>query len=171
LRGYLNAITHRYVIALGSNRRHPRHGLPCAVIGAALHELEQAGIGVVVRSRVIASAPLGPSQRRFANAAALIECGFAPPQLLAQLKAIEARFGRRQRGQKWRERVLDLDIVLWSGGCWQDAELVVPHLMFRNRHFVLGPAALIAGGWRDPVTGLTLRQLYARLTRQQGITR
>ena len=141
------------------------------MIGAALHELEQAGIAVLARSRVIASAPLGPSQRRFANGAALIECEVRPRELLSLLKAIETRFGRRQRGQRWGERVLDLDIVLWSGGCWRDADLIVPHLPFRERGFVLAPAATIAGAWRDPVTGLTLRQLHARLTRQQGITR
>jgi 2-amino-4-hydroxy-6-hydroxymethyldihydropteridine diphosphokinase len=34
------------------------------------------------------------------------------------------------------------------------------------RHFVLGPAAAIAAGWRDPVSGLTVRQLAARLNRR-----
>lgn len=134
------------------------------MIAAALAELEQAGIAVLARSRVIASAPLGPSQRRFANGAALVECTHAPPEVLALIKGIEARFGRRMRGQRWRERVLDLDIVLWSGGCWHDGGLTVPHRLFRDRRFVLEPAVGIAGGWRDPVTGLTLRQLHARLT-------
>lgn len=141
------------------------------MIGAALRELEQAGIAVVARSRVIASAPLGPSQRRFANGAALVECTLHPRELLTLLKRIEMRFGRRQRGQKWRERVLDLDIVLWSGGCWQDSDLIVPHRLFRERDFVLEPAARIAGGWRDPVTGLTARHLHARLTRPRPVTR
>jgi len=141
------------------------------VIGAALGELERAGIMVLERSRVVRSAPLGPSHRRFANSAALVECSLDPSELLTLLKRVEARFGRRMRGQRWRERVIDLDIVLWSGGCWQDADLIVPHLPFRKRGFVLAPAATIAGAWRDPVTGLTLRQLHARLTRQQGITR
>ena len=59
---------HLYVIALGSNRRG-RHGAPEAELRAAL-----AAIGGVVRaSPIIATAPLGPSRRRFANAAALVE--------------------------------------------------------------------------------------------------
>jgi 2-amino-4-hydroxy-6-hydroxymethyldihydropteridine diphosphokinase len=82
-----------------------------------------------------------------------------------QLQSIEARFGRRRRGQRWRARVLDLDIVLWSGGAWASPGLIVPHVAFRERLFVLGPAAKIAGDWRDPVTGLSLRQLLARLKR------
>jgi 2-amino-4-hydroxy-6-hydroxymethyldihydropteridine diphosphokinase len=59
--------------------------------------------------------------------------------------------------------VLDLDIVLWSGGPWASERLVIPHPEFRSRAFVLAPAAAVAPGWRDPVTGRTLRQLNARL--------
>jgi 2-amino-4-hydroxy-6-hydroxymethyldihydropteridine diphosphokinase len=58
--------------------------------------------------------------------------------------------------------VLDLDIVLWSGGAWSSPDLTVPHIAFRERGFVLDPAAAIAPAWRDPVSGLTLRQLAAR---------
>src|SRR3546814_18590231 len=92
-----------------------------------------------------------------------------PRELLALLKTIEVRFGRRMRGQKWRERVLDLDIVLWSGGCWHDGGLIVPHRLFRDRQFVLEPAAGIAGGWRDPVTGLTLRQQIGRASCRERV--
>jgi len=56
-------------------------------------------------------------------------------------------------------------VVLWSGGCWHDAALTVPHPAFRIRRFVLDPAAEIAPAWRDPVTRLTVRQLRARLAR------
>ncbi|MFZ1477725.1 MAG: 2-amino-4-hydroxy-6-hydroxymethyldihydropteridine diphosphokinase, partial [Sphingorhabdus sp.] len=47
----------------------------------------------------------------------------------------------------------------------------VPHTAFRERRFVLCPAAEIAGDWRDPLTGLTLHQLTARLTRSRAIPR
>ena len=61
--------------------------------------------------------------------------------------------------------MLDLDLVLWSGGCFAAPGLVIPHPLFRNRAFVLAPAVQIAPRWRDPVTGLSVRQLHARLTR------
>jgi 2-amino-4-hydroxy-6-hydroxymethyldihydropteridine diphosphokinase len=60
--------------------------------------------------------------------------------------------------------VLDLDVVLWSGGAYAAPTLTIPHPLFRTRAFVLSPAAAIASAWRDPVTGATLRQLHARLT-------
>ena len=155
----------RYLIALGSNRRHPRHGAPEQVLRAALLALEQAGIAVLAAGPVIRSAPIGPSLRRYANSAVTIKTRLDPPDLLTALKAIEHRFGRRTRGQRWSSRVLDLDIVLWRGGCWSAPDLTVPHPLFRTRDFVLAPALPIAGQWRDPITGLTLRQLAARLVR------
>jgi 2-amino-4-hydroxy-6-hydroxymethyldihydropteridine diphosphokinase len=146
-----------YVIALGSNRRG-RHGTPADEVRAALAAIG----GVVMTSPLVTTAPLGPARRRFVNAAALIESDDSPPELLARLKAIEAAFGRR-RGQRWTDRVIDLDIVLWSNGAWASDGLTVPHPQFRRRDFVLRPLVAIVPDWRDPVTALTIRQLAARL--------
>ena len=107
----------RYLIALGSNIRHYRHGRPAAVVAAALARLDaEAGVAVERASPIIASAPLGPSRRRYANGAALLVTALGPPELLALLKAVERGFGRRGGGRRWGARVLDLDIVLWQGG-------------------------------------------------------
>ena len=116
-------------------------------------------------SPVVETPPVGPSIRRFANAACVIESGETPPELLDRLKNIERDFGRRA-GQRWGSRVIDLDIILWSGGCWASPGLVVPHTAYRTRDFVLAPAVATAPDWRDPVTNLTLRQLRSRLTRR-----
>jgi 2-amino-4-hydroxy-6-hydroxymethyldihydropteridine diphosphokinase len=153
----------RYLIALGSNQRHHRHGPPERVLGAALAALGKEGIKLKQAGPVIRSMPLGPSRRRYANSAALVKTKLDPAELLAALKAVERSFGRRQGGQRWTSRVLDLDIVLWSGGAWASSGLTIPHPRFRERHFVLVPAAAIAPDWRDPLTGLSLRQLAYRL--------
>ena len=154
-----------YLIALGSNQRHVRHGAPERVLAAALHALDRGKLKLKGAAPVLRNAPIGPSRRRYANSAALIKTRLEPEPLLAALKAIERQFGRRRGGQRWAARVLDLDIVLWSGGAWASPSLTVPHPEFRRRRFVLGPARAVAPDWRDPVTRLTLRQLYARLLR------
>jgi 2-amino-4-hydroxy-6-hydroxymethyldihydropteridine diphosphokinase len=159
----------RYLIALGSNVRHSRHGLPKAVLEAALADLQQRGLAVTARASAIETDPIGPSVRRYANSAAVIETDLEPPELLALLKRVEHAFGRRPGGQRWRARVLDLDIVLWSGGAFASDELTIPHPLFRERAFVLLPAAEIVPGWRDPLTGRTVRQLRARLTRPRAL--
>jgi 2-amino-4-hydroxy-6-hydroxymethyldihydropteridine diphosphokinase len=127
--------------------------------------LAELGLQLVALSPILDSAPLGPSRRRYANAAALVACDLAPEALLGLLQSVERRFGRVRRGQRWSARVLDLDIVLWSGGAWSSPRLAIPHPRFRRRPFVLAPAAAIAPDWRDPATGLTLRQLHSRLLR------
>ena len=161
----------RYLIALGSNKRHHRYGPPERVLAAALEALGQAGVAVLANAPILRSAPLGPSRRRYANSAALVETALAPDDLLDLLKGIERRFGRCRGGQRWAARVLDLDIVLWSGGAWSAPGLTVPHIAFRSRAFVLTPAMALAPAWRDPVSGLSLRQLHTRLTRPRPLLR
>lgn len=146
----------RYVLAIGSNRRG-RHGAPVREVEAAIAAL--APVHAV--SPILATAPLGPSIRRYANAAVLLETAETPPELLGRLKGIERRFGRRA-GRRWGARVIDLDIVLWSGGAWSGPGLVVPHIAFRERRFVLDCLVRIVPRWRDPVTHRTIRQLAVR---------
>jgi len=164
-------LAQRYLIALGSNRRHARIGSPEKVLRAALRDLDRKPFKLVAAAPIVRSAPLGPSLRRYANGAALVKCKLDPPQVLARLKAIEAAFGRRRGGQRWAARVLDLDLVLWSGGAWSSPGLTVPHPEFRTRDFVLGPARAIAPNWRDPISALSLRQLHARLTAARPMPR
>jgi len=150
--------TTSYAIALGSNRRS-RHGSPAATLRAALATIG----GVKAVSTIRATPALGPAGRSFANGVAIVESRLAPDALLAELKAIERAFGRRP-GRRWGPRVLDLDIILWSGGIWAGPGPIVPHSAFRERAFVLRPLAEIAPSWRDPIGGATVRQLLARLT-------
>ncbi|ABC64346.1 2-amino-4-hydroxy-6-hydroxymethyldihydropteridine diphosphokinase [Erythrobacter litoralis] len=161
MRGHLSST---YLVALGSNRPHHLYGRPRAVVHAAMEELAVLGT-VTHRSPIIATAPLGAAQRRFANAAALVESELDPEAMLAGLQHIENGFGRR-RWRRWGDRVLDLDIVLWSEGAFAAPGLQIPHPAFRERAFVMTPALAIAPAWRDPVSGRSLRHLNARLTRK-----
>ncbi|MEO9132455.1 MAG: 2-amino-4-hydroxy-6-hydroxymethyldihydropteridine diphosphokinase [Sphingomonas sp.] len=146
-----------YAIAIGSNRPG-RHGQPEAELRAAVAALGS----IVAMSPIFATPPLGPSSRRYANAVAILESAESPLTLLARLKAIERSFGRRP-GRRWGTRVIDLDIILWSGGIHASAALMIPHPAFRSRRFVLDPLEALVPRWRDPVTGLSVRQLAARV--------
>jgi 2-amino-4-hydroxy-6-hydroxymethyldihydropteridine diphosphokinase len=173
---------HFYLIALGSNQRHIRYGWPKAILAEAMFalennslendgldnkSLENNGMTVLAQSSVISSAPLGASQRLYANSAVLIETRLSPLDVLLKLQAIEKCFGRKRQGQRWRARTLDLDIILWSGGIFAHPSLRIPHQEFRKRRFVVQPAAQIAPHWRDPLTRLSLRQLQSHLDRKR----
>jgi 2-amino-4-hydroxy-6-hydroxymethyldihydropteridine diphosphokinase len=159
-----------YALALGSNRPHGRFGAPASVVEAALKVLESEGLEVGPVSAIRATPALGPAGRGFANAAAIVATDMEPEALLALLKDVERAFGRRG-GRRWGPRVLDLDILLWSEGPYEGGGLLIPHPEYRLRPFVLQPLAEIAPEWRDPLSGRTVRQLFARLERRRPVDR
>lgn len=155
--------THLYAIAIGSNRPHGRFGRPPQVVEAAIARLDRE-FGLFDASPILINPAHGGAGRDFANAVALVECSADPPDMLTRLKAIERDFGRR-RGRRWGARVLDLDIVAWTGGAWRSPGLTVPHPAAAHRQFVIQPLAAIAPAWRLQ-RGLTARQLAHRLARR-----
>jgi len=155
----VSGATQLYAIAIGSNRPHGIHGRPPQVVEAAIARLDQ-DFGLFDASPIILNPAHGPAGRDFANAVALVESDLDPPAMLKRLKALEREFGRRA-GKRWGPRVLDLDIVLWSGGKFRSRRLTIPHPRLHRRSFVLQPLAAVAPGWR--VGGLTVRQLTHRL--------
>jgi len=157
-------VSHLYAIAIGSNRPHGRHGRPPHVVEAAIARLDQ-DFGLFDASPILLNRAHGCAGRDFANAVALVESDLDPPAMLAGLKRIEREFGRR-RGRRWGPRVLDLDIVDWSGGRWRSRPLSVPHPGAAGRDFVIGPLAVIAPGWRLE-RGLAARHLAHRLARRR----
>ena len=157
------------LIALGSNRRHGRHGRPEGVVAAAVAALAVAGLAVAAVSRVHATAPLGPGGRRFANAAVAVTSHLPLAEVLRRIKAIEREFGRRG-GQCWGDRVLDLDII-GAGDTVLRGALKVPHPRMAARRFVLDPLVEIAPCWRHPLHHATVRQLRARAMRPKARVR
>ncbi len=158
----LPGAAHLYAIAVGSNRPHGRHGRPAQVVEVAIARLER-DFSLFDAAQIVLNAAHGPAGRDFANTVALVESALDPPALLHLLKVIERDFGRRG-GKRWGARVLDLDIVLWSGGHFASRGLTIPHPLLERRAFVLEPLAAIAPRWR--VRGaLTSRHLAHRLAR------
>ena len=156
--------THLYAVAIGSNRRHIRHGRPAGVVEAAIAALD-ADFDLFDASPIILNKAAGGAGRDFANAVALVQSPLAPEQMLGRLKAMERAFGRRP-GRRWGTRVLDLDLVAWDRGRFATNKLTIPHPRLKERDFVLGPLAAIAPDWR--IDGkLSARQLLSRLGKRR----
>jgi 2-amino-4-hydroxy-6-hydroxymethyldihydropteridine diphosphokinase len=156
--------THLYAIAIGSNRRHVRHGRPAGVVEAAIAELD-AEFELFDASPIILNKAAGGAGRDFANAVALVQSTLPPGDMLTKLKSIERSFGRRP-GRRWGTRVLDLDLVAWDGPRVATRSLIIPHPRLKDRDFVLGPLAAIAPDWR--IEGnLSVRHLLSRLGKRR----
>lgn len=126
--------------------------------------LEAAGLRVERVSGFFATPPMGPGGRRFANAVLSARWDGDARALLRLVKDVEQGFGRRG-GQRWGDRVLDLDVLALSGVVLREKGLVVPHRGLAVRRFVLDPLVEVAPLWRHPVLNLTARQLRARAMR------
>ncbi|QDP20185.1 2-amino-4-hydroxy-6-hydroxymethyldihydropteridine diphosphokinase [Sphingomonas xanthus] len=160
----MSEATHLYAVAIGSNRRHIRFGRPAGVVAAAIAELDRL-FALFDASPIVLNKAVGGAGRDFANAVALVESVHAPAAMLAELKAIERRFGRRP-GRRWGMRVLDLDLIAWDGGRLVSRSLTIPHPRLAERNFVLGPMRAIAPHW--PILGaLTAEHLHSRLGKRR----
>lgn len=158
----MQGATHLYAVAIGSNRPHGSFGGPGKVVEAAIARLDH-DFGLFDAAPIIINPAHGGAGRDFANSVAIVESEADPREMLRQLKAIERDFGRRA-GKRWGPRVLDLDLVLWSGGKFQSRSLAIPHRSLSTREFVLQPLATVAPNW--PVGALRVRHLAARLARR-----
>ena len=87
---------------------------------------------------------MGPQdQPPFINAVAKVHTRLAPLELLDKLQAIEKQQGR-VRKERWGERTIDLDIVLYDHTIMQTERLTLPHYGAKERDFVLLPLAEIS---------------------------
>jgi len=146
------------VVAFGSNIGD-RHG---QIVDAA--NQVRTFLSSFRLSTIIETAPVGPGLENdppYLNAVGLGESTLSPRRIFERLRAIEAAAGRT-RPYPGAPRTLDLDLILAGDAVMDEGDLQVPHPRFRERRFVLEPLAEIAPELRDPVTGLTVRELLAR---------
>jgi len=79
-----------------------------------------------------------PSAPRYLNGVALATTTLEPHALLDVLQAAENRHGR-VREERWGDRTLDIDLILFGGRVISDERLTVPHPRAFERDFVLAP--------------------------------
>lgn len=153
---------HRVYISLGTNLGDKERNLRLAL----KHIEEQIG-KVVSLSAFYATAPWGfTSDNSFLNAAACVETGLLPLDVLERTQSVERRLGRKQKSVNgaYKDRLIDIDLLLYDDWVVSDvspsgARLTLPHPLMAERDFVLRPLAEIAPQLLHPVLGKTVREL------------
>lgn len=116
-------------------------------------------VNVLSSSSVYKTDPWGKTdQESFYNIALLAECRVDVGELMRIILNTEEKLGR-VRAEKWGPRIIDIDIILFGDVVVNTEHVIVPHPHFRDRLFVLKPAAEIAPDLLDPVTGRTIKEL------------
>jgi 2-amino-4-hydroxy-6-hydroxymethyldihydropteridine diphosphokinase len=100
----------------------------------------------------------------FLNSAWVFETSLDALELLDLLQRAENELGRT-REVRWGPRTLDLDLIFYGEEQIDSPRLTVPHPHCWYRQFVLAPVASLIPDFRHPVFGLTVKQLYERITR------
>ena len=91
-------------LSLGSNIGDRRKN-----IENALEEMDFYNIKKIKISSFYETEPVGPKQRNFYNIAGKFKTSLEPLELLAVLKAIEKKLGRKKTF-RWGPRIIDIDI-------------------------------------------------------------
>lgn len=155
------------VIAFGSNLGDRRRQIldAASAVGHLLQNFRNFRL-----SSLIETAPVGAGLENdppYLNAVGVGQSAIPAREIFHALSALETAAGRT-RPYAGAPRTLDLDLILAGDDIVRDADLEVPHPRFRERLFVLEPLVEIAPDVRDPVTGLTARQLLSDARRRIG---
>jgi len=148
----------RVAISLGSNLGDRDAHLEYAIDAMQL-DLTEIAVSSFLETQPVG---VGPEHGTYLNAAIVGRTQLPARVLLDRLHEIEEERGRA-RPYPMAPRTLDLDLILYGDATIDEDGLTVPHPRFRERAFVLRPLAEIAPDMIDPLTGLTVAQLYATL--------
>ncbi len=103
------------------------------------------------------------NQDDFLNQALLVETNLAAEYVLNNIHRIEQNLGRI-RGEKWRERSIDIDILFYGKNIIKLESLTIPHKHLESRNFVLIPLNEILPNFIHPVSKKKVSELLREST-------
>ena len=119
---------------------------------------------ITEKSRLYETQAWGVTQQPdFMNQALSVETTLSPQAVLKEILDIETKMGRI-RTEKWAERTIDIDILLFADKIVDEPDLKIPHPLLPERNFALVPLMEIAGEMEHPVLKTTIEDIYFEST-------
>ena len=138
----MSGALHQVYLGLGSNLGDRQASIASAV------RLIGERVGTVMRqSSLIETAPWGfESAHQFLNGVILCETALSPRDVLNATQQIERELGKtrqhatqRTNSQSYKDRPIDIDILLYDDLKVDEPGLRIPHPLMRERDFVMIP--------------------------------
>ena len=135
-----------------------------AYLAQAVVQIGQKIGQITEKSRLYETQAWGvTNQPDFINQALAVETTLSPQTVLKKILDIEAEMGR-VRTEKWTERTIDIDILLFADTIVDTPDLQIPHPRLPERNFALVPLMEIAGEVAHPVLKATIEDIYFEST-------
>lgn len=154
-------------LSLGSNMGNKLHNLQAAI--ELLHK--KAG-SVNAVSSVYETAAWGFSGNNFLNICCKIQTWLSPNDLLEVINLVETKLGRIRTlsQQRYTDRLIDIDILLYDDAVINTKNLIIPHPKMAARKFVLLPLAEIAKNVIHPLKKISIHSLLDRCKDKEKVT-
>lgn len=137
----------KVVLALGGNKGNVNETFKKAI------GLIKTNIGLVSKSSSLyKTAAWGvTNQPDFINQIIVVETKMSPTELLGICMKIETLLGRTRNSEnRWKERVIDIDILFYNNEIILLPNLEIPHPEIENRKFILVPLVEILPNFIHP---------------------
>ncbi len=128
---------HTVYLSLGSNIGNRKR-----LVSDAVELLEKRVGKVVKRSSLYETEPWGfSSPNMFINACVCCETLLSPHEVLWATQRIEKELGRTGKSVNgdYKDRVIDIDILLYDDLHIDEPDLKIPHPLMHDREFVMKP--------------------------------
>lgn len=158
-----NVKLHTVFLGLGTNLDDKE-----ANMYQALKNIDERVGKVIACSAFFSTEPFGfESENSFLNAACKIETILSPLEVLEYTQVIEREMGRRSKSynKEYKDRIIDIDILLYDDLIVEYPQLVIPHPEMHKRTFVMQPLAEIATDIVHPSLRKTIGELLGEIER------
>jgi 2-amino-4-hydroxy-6-hydroxymethyldihydropteridine diphosphokinase len=143
------------ILSIGSNIGNKKKNIENAI--SLLRN--EYNINILNISNFYETEPFGyKEQEWFFNIVLIGNTDLTPHNLLIACKKIETDLGRKKTTQ-WTERIIDIDILMYSDLILNTIELTIPHKYLHLRNFVLVPLNSIVPDIIHPIFNKTISQL------------